>query len=256
MKQGDFVWYELCTTDPVAAADFYSKVVGWTTRPSGLPGMDYTLACLGDHQVAGIMTLPPAEMPPRPVWLGYIAVDDVDAKATEIKAAGGGLHRAPQDIPAIGRFAVVSDPQGAVFMLFKGAGEPPPALAMMQTGSVGWHELHTSDRETGWTFYERMFGWTKDTTHDMGPMGQYQMFRASAAPIGGIMTDSQSAPHPYWLYYFVVDDIDTGLERVKANGGALLFGPQEVPGGAWIVNAQDPQGGAFALVGMKQGRLA
>ncbi|HTI02434.1 MAG TPA: VOC family protein [Acidisoma sp.] len=253
MKQGDFVWHELCTTDPVAAAAFYGKVVGWTIRPSGLPGIDYSLACLGDRQIAGIMTLPAAQMPPRPIWFGYIAVDDVDAKAKEIETAGGSIHKAPEDIPSIGRFAVVSDPQGAVFMLFKGAGEPPPPLGMMQTGSVGWNELHARDAPAIWPFYEETFGWSKDTAHDMGPMGVYQLFKGSGLPCGGMMTDTQSSPHPYWLYYFVVDDIDAGLERVKSNGGTVLFGPQEVPGGAWIINAQDPQGGNFALVGMRKG---
>jgi predicted enzyme related to lactoylglutathione lyase len=122
---------------------------------------------------------------------------------------------------------------------------------MMQSGSIGWHELHTSDWEKGWAFYERMFDWTKDTSHDMGPVGVYQLFKTSALPIGGMMTDGQSS-HPYWLYYFVVDDIDAGLKRVEANGGTVLLGPQEVPGGAWIVNAKDPQGGVFALVGMRR----
>ena len=252
MKQGDFVWYELCTADPAAAADFYSQVVGWTVKVWEFPGIDYRLACVGDRPVAGIMTLPPEQMPPRPVWFGYIAVDNVDAKAAEIAAADGGIHKAPEDIPTIGRFAVVADPQGAVFMLFKGLGEPPAPLEMMQNGSIGWHELHTSAWEEGWPFYERMFGWTKTTAHDMGPMGTYQLFKASADPIGGMMTDGRS-PRPHWLYYFVVDDIDAGLARVQAGGGSVLSGPQPVPGGAWIINAQDPQGGAFALVGMKRG---
>jgi hypothetical protein len=251
MKQGDFVWYELCTGDPAAAADFYASVVGWTVKMSDLPGIEYRLASLGDRPVAGIMSLPPEQMPPRPVWFGYIAVDDVDAKASEIAADGGAVHKGPADIPTIGRFAVVSDPQGAVFLLFKGMGAPPPPLAMMQTGSIGWHELHTSDWEKGWSFYARLFGWTKDVAHDMGPMGTYQLFKTSGSAVGGMMTDARST-HPFWLYYFVVDDIDTGLERVKANGGTVLFGPQEVPGGAWIVNAEDPQGGAFAIVGMRK----
>ncbi len=251
MSQGDFVWYELCTTNPAGAGDFYSKVMGWTIRPSGLPGIDYNLACLGDRQVGGIMMLPPELAPPRPVWFGYIAVDDVDSKAEEIKAAGGAVHKAPADIPTIGRFAVVSDPQGAVFMLFKGEGEPPPPLPMMTTGSIGWHTLNSSDWEKSWIFYEQIFGWTKDAAHEMGEAGTYQLFKASAAAIGG-MTTNKAAPHSYWLYYFVVDDIDAGLERVKANGGSVSLGPQEVPGDAWIVNAQDPQGGSFALVGFKK----
>jgi predicted enzyme related to lactoylglutathione lyase len=249
--QGDFVWYELCTTDPAGAAAFYAKVVGWTIKPAGMPGIDYSLACLGDRQVAGIMTLPPEQMPPRPVWFGYVAANDVDAMAADVKAAGGAVHKPPDDIPSVGRFAVVADPQGAVFMLFKGAGTPPPPLGMMATGSVGWHELHTSDQEAGWQFYERMFGWTKDTLHDMGAMGQYQTFKTGGASFGGMVTDSRS-PHPHWLYYFVVDDIDSGLERVTDNGGTPLFGPVQVPGGLWVLSAQDPQGGVFALVGMRK----
>lgn len=251
MKQGDFVWYELCTPDPVAAAEFYGKVVGWTVQQSRIAELDYTLVCVGDRQVAGIMRLPPEQMPPRPVWFGYVAADDVDAKAGEVAAAGGSIHVAPQDIPTIGRFAVVADPQGAVFIMFKDAGSPPAPLGMMQTGSVGWHELHTEDWEKSWAFYERMFGWAKDVAHEMGPIGTYQLFKASGLPIGGMFTDN-AARHPYWLYYFVVDDIDAGAARVQANGGTLRSGPMEVPGGAWVIQASDPQGGWFALVGMKK----
>jgi predicted enzyme related to lactoylglutathione lyase len=254
MKQGDFVWYELCTPAPAAAADFYAGVVGWSIRPSALPGIDYRLACLGERQLAGIMTLPAEQMPPRPVWFGYVAVEDVDTKAAQIAAAGGAVHKPAQDIPGIGRFAVVADPQGAIFMLFKGVGEAPPPFAMMQTGTIGWHELHTADAQAGWDFYEHMFGWRKDAVHDMGPMGSYQLFTTGGMPVGGVFTDTQSAPHPYWLYYFVVDDIDAGLSRVEQGGGTLLHGPQEVPGGAWIINARDPQGGLFALVGMRPGK--
>ena len=251
MKQGDFVWYELCTPDPAAAAEFYTRVVGWKATDSGVTGVDYTILAAGERPVAGILTLPSEQMPPRPTWFGYIAADDVDAKAVEIETAGGRIHRAPADIPSVGRFAVTVDPQGAVVMLFKGQGEPPAPVAMMQTGSVGWHELHSSDWEKIWPFYERMFGWTKDVAHDMGPMGTYQIFKTSDSACGGMMTD-RGAPRAYWLYYFVVDDIDAGIARVTAAGGKLLFGPAEVPGGAWIINAEDPQGGIFALVGMRK----
>jgi len=252
MKPGDFVWYELCTSDPEAAAAFYSAVVGWTVRASGLPGIDYRLACVGDHNVAGIMTLPPEQRPPRPVWFGYIAVDDVDAKVVEVTAAGGSVHHAATDIPAIGRFAVVSDPQGAVFMLFRGIGTPPAPLKVMQAGSIGWHELHTSDLEAGWRFYERMFGWSKTSVHDMGPAGPYQLFETGASPLGGMFADA-GTPHPHWLYYFAVDDIDAAQARLTAGGGTVRSGPHQVPGGAFVLHADDPQGGAFALVGMRRG---
>lgn len=250
MQQGDFVWYELCTPDPAGAAAFYAQVVGWKATQSSVPGADYTLLCLGERPIAGLMSLPPEQMPPRPVWCGYVAADDVDAKAAAVVAAEGAVHKPPQDIPNIGRFAVVADPQGAVSMLFNVQGEPLPPLPMMQAGTVGWHELHASDWEKAWPFYAQMFGWTKDAAHDIGPFGTYQLFRTSGLPCGGMMTDPQAA-QPYWLFYFVVEDIDAGVERVTAHGGTLLFGPREVPGGAWVVNAQDPQGGVFALVGMR-----
>jgi len=248
MSLGDFVWYELCTTDPEAAAVFYGKVLGWTIQPFGLPGIDYSIISLGDRPVAGIMTLPAEQMPPHPVWFGYISVADVDAKATQVTAAGGAILKPPMDIPTVGRFAVVSDPQGAVFMLFKGEGAPAPALAPMQTGSIGWHELHTNDASKAWGFYEQLFGWGNDMALDMGPMGTYQLFKTGALANGGMMNEG---PRPSWLYYFVVDNIDAGVARVTANGGTVLMGPQEVPGGAWIINGKDPQGGFFALVGMR-----
>lgn len=251
MPQGDFIWYELCTKAPSTAAQFYAEVVGWQVKLSVLPDTEYTLLCAGDVPIAGAMSLPPEQMPPRPVWFGFIAVDDVDAKAAEIGAAGGAVFKPPQDIPTIGRFAVVTDPLGAVFLLFKGAGDPPPPPAMMQSGSIGWHELHSTDWEKVWPFYERLFGWTKDQTLDLGPIGPYQLFKSSATPIGGMMTRPQ-APHSFWLFYFVVDDIDAGLARVKTHGGTPLHEPREVPGGAWVITAEDPQGALFALVGMRK----
>ena len=127
----------------------------------------------------------------------------------------------------------------------------------MTPGWIGWHELMTTDWQKGFDFYASQFGWVKSTAMDMGPMGTYQLFKPSegAADVGGMMTDSQ-APKPYWLFYFVVDDIDDALKRVTERKGELLMGPMEVPGGAWIIQATDPQGALFALVGMRKGRLS
>jgi predicted enzyme related to lactoylglutathione lyase len=55
-------------------------------------------------------------------------------------------------------------------------------------------------------------------------------------------------PAGAWQYYFNVDAIDAAAERVTANGGQVLMGPHEVPGGSWIIQGQDPQGAMFALV--------
>jgi predicted enzyme related to lactoylglutathione lyase len=253
-QQGKFVWYDVMTSDSKAAEAFYRSVIGWDAKDSGMPNGGYTLLSAGSSMVAGLMPIPPEACAhgAKPSWSGYIGVDDVDTMAARVTAAGGAIHRAPQDIPGVGRFAVAADPHGAGFVLFHPNGEapspPPPPNA---PGHVGWHELRAGDRESDFAFYSGLFGWTKADAIDMGPMGVYQIFATGGAPVGGMMTKTPETPAPHWLYYFNVDNIDAAAARVGKGGGKILFGPQQVPGGSWILNCLDPQGAMFAMVGPK-----
>ena len=251
MGQGGFVWYELTTRDPHEAAAFYGKVLGWRINDAGMPGTTYLLAHVGERPVAGLMTIP-AEMPPQtaPHWWGYIGVEDIDAKAEEVKAAGGAIRRAPDDIPGVGRFAVAADPQGSGFMLFRGSGDAMSSLPYMSPGTVGWHELAARDWQTVFPFYERLFGWEKAEAMDMGAMGTYQLLTIAGAGTGAMMS-AQGDQSTGWGFYFAVDDIDAAQARLEHAGGTVLMGPMEVPGPMWIILAQDPQGGPFALVGSR-----
>ncbi len=170
-----------------------------------------------------------------------------------IKTAGGAIHRGPEDIPGVGRFAVAGDPHGAGFMLFKGTSEeaPPPAPAGTP-GHVGWRELHAGDREGAFAFYSGLFGWTKADAVDMGAMGVYQIFAIDGTAAGGMMTRMPETPAPFWLYYFNVEAVGAAMTRVKDAGGQILNGPMQVPGGSWIAQCFDPQGAMFAIVGSKQ----
>jgi predicted enzyme related to lactoylglutathione lyase len=186
----------------------------------------------------------------RPGWIGYVAVEDVDASALQATKAGGRVYHAATDIPGVGRFAVVGDPQGAVLALFKGASEAEPEPAPQGTpGHAGWRELHATDREAAFAFYAELFGWTKGEALDMGPMGLYQLFAAGGEVLGGMMTKPETAPMPFWLYYFNVAGIDAAAGRLQAAGGQILIGPMELPGGGFILQCLDPQGALFALVG-------
>jgi predicted enzyme related to lactoylglutathione lyase len=248
---GHFVWYELLTSDPAAAADFCTKVVGWTCADAGMPGGQYSLFSVGQSRLAGLMIMPPqaAAAGAQIGWRGLIAVDDVDAYAERVKSAGGALYHGPEDIPTVGRIAVVADPQGAPFTLF--APTPVsenPRLAPGTQGTVGWHELHAADGEAASAFYTGLFGWTIVENMDMGAHGLYRIFSTGgAAPDGATLTRFDASVHPNWLYYVNVDDIQAAQARVKDAGGTVTVPPQQVPGGGWIIQGKDPQGAAFAL---------
>lgn len=248
---GRFVWYELMAADHAAAGKFYGDVIGWTVADSGMTGHKYMILSMGETMVGGIMEQPDVlrDAGAPPAWIGYIGVPDVDAAANALVAAGGTLHRGPQDIPTIGRFAVVSDPHGAVFTLFTGAdasATPMPVGDM--PGRVGWHELRAGALEPDFAFYAAQFGWTKDHDFDMGPMGPYRIFAIDGVRSGGMMTRHDTGARPHWLFFFNVDDINAAAERAKTAGGGVVNGPMEVPGGQWIVQCTDPQGAQFAML--------
>ena len=251
--QSSFVWYELMCTDVAAAKAFYSDVVGWNTQDMPMPGMTYTLLRVGDTQIGGMMTLPKdaRDAGMKPCWVSYIDVDDVDGAAAKVQGLGGKIYAAPADISNVGRFAVVADPQGAMFNLFKPA-QPAQRKLPSEPGHVGWHELHTSDSPKAFDFYSSMFGWLKGDGMDMGSMGTYQLFTIGGAAVGAMFNSPAAQAARFWLYYFNVGDIDAAAKRVSDGGGKIMFGPQQVPGGGWIVQAADPQGAAFALVGLKK----
>jgi uncharacterized protein len=249
---GKFVWYELMTSDIKAAESFYRSVIGWDAEDSGIADRSYTLFSMGPMMVCGLMQIPEdaCKAGALPAWSGYIGVDDVDVYTERVTAAGGAIHRAPEDIPGVGRFSVVSDPHGAVFNLFEATSDEERAPAVPGTpGHIGWHELHAGDGASAFAFYAGLFRWTKAETMDMGAMGVYQMFAAGGAPVGGMMTKMAQTPAPFWLYYFNVDAVEAAMARVKGSGGQVIHGPMEVPGGSWIAHGLDPQGAIFAMVG-------
>jgi len=248
-SKGKFGWYELMTSDVEAAGKFYSSVVGWTTKDVGNADMAYTTFNVGDSGVAGMLHLPQ-----HIAWVGYIHVDDVDAHIEKIVEAGGKLWKPATDVPGMLRFAVMSDPQGAPIVIFtSNPAMPSPADPPKPPtpGTIGWHELYTTDLDPAFDFYSKLFGWTKSSDMDMGPMGVYRIFdQGDNQPMGsgGMMKKPAEVPNSYWTFYFNVDSIKAAIERVNAAGGSVINGPHQVPGGSWIIQGKDPQGAMFSLV--------
>jgi predicted enzyme related to lactoylglutathione lyase len=248
---GRFVWYQLMATDPEAAKAFYSAVVGWGTRDASRPGLPYTMFTAGETPVCGVLKLPDdaPKISGRPGWIGYVAVDDVDVAAARLKELGGVIHVPPQDVPEMSRFAVGGDPQMAMIALFKWLnGGDEQAADHQGLGRIGWHELHAVDWEQAWSFYSDLFGWQKAEA-DQLLTGVYQTFAVGGTTIGGMQTKPTTWPIPFWLFYFNVGDIEAAAARVKAAGGRILKGPDELLGGNCIVHGMDPHGAIFALLG-------
>jgi len=242
------------TTDTTAAAAFYAPVVGWTVTPVGSEGMQYSTFNVDVEGksigVAGLMGLP-SEAGQKPAWIGYIHVPDVDAKVQELVADGGQLHKGPTDVPGMLRFAVVIDAQGAPLVLFTSDPGMPGNPIRPAAGSPGtfvWRELMAGDGAAAFAWYAKLFGWTKGATHDMGQMGIYQIFDVNGVQTGGIMTKPPEVPNPFWNFYIQVDSATAAAERIKSAHGTVVNGPHPVPGGSWMVQGIDPQGGFFALI--------
>jgi predicted enzyme related to lactoylglutathione lyase len=259
-KHGDFIWYELMTNDADAAQDFYGALLGWTFVSSGLDGMDYRIFSAGDNAVGGVMALTP-EMQQggaKPCWAGYINVEDVDRMAQAIQSSNGSVHMEPQDIPEVGRFAFVADPQGALFYVMKpvphaddpGRSSKSFAATEPMVGHCAWNELATSDPEAAMNFYHDLFGWAKDGEMDMGEMGKYEFLRHDFM-IGAMMLKTPQMPVSSWSYYFRVANIDDAIAAINAHGGKVIHGPNEIPGGDFSMTGVDPQGAIFSLVGAK-----
>lgn len=246
--RGRFLWHELLTTDPKAAVKFYGQVAGWTTQ-AWEHNPSYIMWLTERGPIGGLMPLPDeakaAGTPPH--WLAYIGTPDLAATVNAAVRLGARVLKAATEVPEVGRWAILSDPQGAVFAPFTPA-TPMPQPDTPQVGTFSWHELATTDGRAAFGFYEQLFGWEKTDTMDMGPSGVYQMFGWGGKSMGGVYTaPKETGAPPHWLGYVFVPDTNKAVDKLKSAGGQLVNGPMEVPGGDLIAVGIDPQGAAFAV---------
>lgn len=258
---GSFIWYELMTPDPDGSKRFYDAVVGWDIEPQPSGDMDYRMIRRSDGGNAGGVLRLTSEMSQhgaRPVWLGYIGVDDVDGTIAAMEQNGGQVMMPATDMDGIGRIAMIADPQGAPFYVMK---PTPPVgqenkesdvFSVDQPQHVRWNELSTTDPAGAIALYSRQFGWRQEGDIDMGELGKYQFLYQGEVMIGAVMPKMPDMPVSMWSYYIGVDDIDRAVEAVKAGGGTLFMDPMEIPGGEYSANGMDPQGAAFGLVGPRR----
>ena len=260
---GAFIWYELMTSDANAASRFYGDVVGWTIagQPDPKADMDYRMIGRDDgKQAGGVLQLSP-EMQAhgaRTIWLPYFHAADVDAAIAAMEADGAHVIMPAVD-HEVGRFAMLSDPQGVVFYLMKPT--PPAGMEGMTSDvfatnteqHVAWNELASPDLAGAKAFYAKHCHFEFNETMPMGPMGDYcfidQAGQNGKERVGAIMQRHDESAPAQWLTVFRVPSVTVAKAAIEAGGGTVINGPHEVPGGDHVVMAVDPQGGRFGVVG-------
>jgi predicted enzyme related to lactoylglutathione lyase len=253
--RGRFVWHELMSNDTETAGRFFNKVAGWKPKSWEQRPEYLMLTMAGRNPMGGLMPLP--EEAKRggtpPMWVTYIATPDVDGTALQAAQYGGRVLRQPENIPTVGRFALLSDPQGAMFAAFTPqSAAPPERPGPVEIGDFSWHELMTTNWESAFRFYQRLFGWEATGSFSDPAFGTYQMYGRSGRTLGGMF----NAPHagelkPMWLAYIRVPDARKSAAVIAKAGGRVINGPMEVPGGDWITQALDPGGVMFAVHSLK-----
>lgn len=249
--QGDFIWYELMTSDIEGARAFYRAVAGMEIdETSDQPDQDYRMIRHGDEFVGGAMALSKdmIDNGAAPLWIGYIGVQDVDAMAEAIKAKGGHVFMT-RDIPQ-GRLAMCADPQGAPFYIMRGAsGGASTVWQDNVVGHFGWNELWTPDQKGALDFYGSLFGWTQQGAMPMGPRGDYLFMMQGDKRLGAFGPASDASKPAYWRHVFRVPSISASVEAAKSLGATEIEGPHQVPGDDYVMYGKDPQGATFVLVG-------
>jgi len=253
--QGRFIWQELLCNDLTAATFFYSRVMQWKAQPysQGSPYLMFT--AVDGRSVAGAMRLSDESRAAGMAshWRGYIGAEDIDATVAKATGLGARVVQPAQDVPMVGRVALLADPEGAVFGLFR----PLPTAAPHDSGHKGfaWNELAARDRESALAFYQRLFGWELRAPMDMGGGFHYQVFGIGAQDFGGAYSiPAERAMPPAWCPYATGASADEMADRVLAAGGQVIHGPIDVPGGGRIVQFFDSQHALFAVHSMAASR--
>ncbi len=254
------IWYELMTPEPAAVADFYAAVGGWTIPAEGnvTPGgSDYRMIFRPDGGNLGGLLKMSQDMIDhggKPGWIAYFHVADVDEAIAAVKAGGGAVHMPATDLP-VGRIAMVSDPQGAAFYLMDPVppeGDPDAksdVFDVSRPGHVAWNELNTDGALGQEEFYTGLLGWTNCGEMPMPGGNTYRFVECEGVRIGAIGSMKPAGMPSMWLFYLRVEDIASAKAAVEANGGTIVHGPHDVPGGDTIMVATDPAGARIGIVG-------
>jgi predicted enzyme related to lactoylglutathione lyase len=241
---GKFVWIEHVSTQPKKAQVFYGEVLGWKVEGAPMGDFTYEMIKTPEGTIGGYAQPQQGE---RPHWISYVSVDNVDATAKKVVAAGGKLLGEAFDIPTVGRMARVADPFGARFNLFTSSQGDPADAPARPVGHVDWNELLSPEPEKAAAFYEKVLGYSIETM-DMPHGGAYRVLKRDGVSRAGLMKTPVPQLPSHWLQYLAVDDADAAIARATRAGGELKMPAMDVKDVGRFAVLTDPLGAAFGLI--------
>ena len=260
-------WIDTSQPDPAAAAEFYGRLFGWELEDVMPPeaGSHYFMARIRGLDVGAVGSIPEGA-PQVATWNTYIWVDSADETASKVRDAGGSVVMEPFDVMDAGRMAVVTDPEGAMFMVWQ-PNQNKGSQVVNEHGTNNFNTLSTRDVEGAKAFYGAVFGWKTldlgggglmwtlpgygDHLEEKSPglrkgmeeMGAPKGFADVVASIASIPDDQPDTP-AHWSLTFAVDDADAIAAKAEELGGRVIMPPFDAP---WVRVAviADPQGATF-----------
>ena len=247
LTQGRFVWHDLMTRDPAKARVFYTELVNWSVNEMDMGEHgSYAMFMNGETGIGGTVSLEgaPDDLPSH--WINYISVHDVDASCKKAEELGGKICVPPFDIPEVGRTAVVEDPNGAVFHLYKAATTEAPEKERPDVGDFCWYDCLSSDVEKAKIFYGGIFGWTFEKPPFEPPFEMWIALR-DGKHVAAIMAKPDDVPRSTWMSYLLVENLQASTERAEKLGAKKLMGPNPIPNIGTFNLIEDPTGAHLLL---------
>jgi len=245
---GKFVWFEVMTHDIVKSKAFYTELFGWGIEEMTMQNDSvYTAFKNGDTPIGGFFQLDESMKDVPAHWLAYLSVEDVDASAKKLEEAGGMIAVEPMSMPGVGRMALVVDPEGARFSLFKGENPDPPDKEKMEPGDICWNELWSNLADAALKFYTEAIGYEPEVFPTEGE-NTYQVLKSGGKERAGLMQSPNPGAPSNWLQYVMVKDCDATVERARALGGQVPSEPVDLQGVGRFTVVQDPDGAAIGIL--------
>lgn len=244
---GSPCWIDLGSHDIPATAAFYNAVFGWTFQEVPEAG-GYGFFLLNGKRVGAVGNLGAGA---HSAWTTYFLTADAEATVKAAEQAGAKVRVPATDVMQEGRFAALTDPQGAEFAIWQ-AGGTKGLDVVSEDDALVWAELHTPDQDGGFAFYQRLFSWRVEQ-FEPSPGMSYRVISTSQGDqeetsFGGIAPTMSPEQPPSWTPYFAAADVDATVLKATNAGGSVLMPASHVENVGRIAWLADNNGAPFALI--------